>query len=66
MSDSANLETLNESIQGLSGKIDFLSDNLEQRLDAMDKRIDGASFMAMLALLMSISLVCVAFIWFFM
>ncbi|EGR4442615.1 hypothetical protein DDM88_08070 [Vibrio cholerae] len=66
MSDSANLETLNESIQGLSGKIDFLSDNLEQRLDAMDERIDHSTGLAWLSLLMSFGLICVASIWFFL
>lgn len=66
MSDSANLETLNKSVQLISSKIDFLSDNLEQRLDAMDKRIDHSTGLAWLALLMSFCLVCFAGVWFFL
>ncbi|MGL5108104.1 MAG: hypothetical protein ACRC7J_03225 [Vibrio ordalii] len=64
--NNADLQEINESIQALSGKVGFLSDNLTQRLDAMDQRIDSATFLAMLALLMSISLVCLAGIWFFL
>ena len=64
MSDNANLETLNESIQGLSGKIDFLSDNLEQRLHLMDKRINHSTGLAWLSLLMSFGVICVAGVWF--
>lgn len=59
MSNDTNLETLNESIQGLSGKIDFLSDNLEQRLHVMDKRINHSTGLASIAMLMSVGAVCV-------
>lgn len=64
MSDSANLETLNESIQGLSGKIDVLAESLVHRVDRMDKRIDHSTGLAWLALLMSFCLVCFAGVWF--
>lgn len=67
MSDNnTDLQTLNESIQWLSGKVGSLSDNLTKRLDAMDRRIDSATFLAILALLMSLGLICVAGIWFFL
>lgn len=66
MSDSANLETLNESIQGLSGKIDVLAESLVHRMDRMDKRIDVSTTLAWLSLTMSFGLICVAFIWFFL
>lgn len=66
MSDSANLETLNESIQELSGKIDVLAESLVQRMDRMDKRIDVSTTLAWLSLTMSFGLICVASIWFFL
>ncbi|EGR0500778.1 hypothetical protein FG061_06560 [Vibrio cholerae] len=66
MSNDTNLKTLNESIQGLSGKIDVLAESLVHRMDRMDKRIDHSTGLAWLSLLMSFGLICVAGVWFFL
>ncbi|PKQ54382.1 hypothetical protein CR151_05670 [Vibrio cholerae] len=66
MSDSANLETLNESVQLISSKIDVLAESLVHRMDRMDERIDHSTGLAWLSLTMSFGVICVASIWFFL